>query len=69
MELFLQVLVIGGGVAGLAAVGQAKSMGAIVRCRDRQNLVAQNFHHLDLVNIQLKFLTIFLAIHLTKLLI
>ena len=26
-----QVLVIGGGVAGLAAVGQAKSMGAIVR--------------------------------------
>jgi len=26
-----KVLVIGGGVAGLAAVGQAKSMGAIVR--------------------------------------
>merc|ERR1712088_575010 len=29
-----KVLVIGGGVAGLAAVGQAKSMGAIVRCFD-----------------------------------
>ena len=28
-----KVLVIGGGVAGLAAVGQAKSMGAIVRVR------------------------------------
>ena len=26
-----KVLVIGGGVAGLAAVGQAKNMGAIVR--------------------------------------
>merc|ERR1712055_302276 len=29
-----KVLVIGGGVAGLAAAGQAKSMGAIVRCFD-----------------------------------
>merc|ERR1712209_375993 len=29
-----KVLVIGGGVAGLAAVGQAKNMGAIVRCFD-----------------------------------
>merc|ERR1712088_193541 len=29
-----KVLVIGGGVAGLAVVGQAKSMGAIVRCFD-----------------------------------
>jgi hypothetical protein len=27
-----QVLVIGGGVAGLAAIGCAKSMGAVVRC-------------------------------------
>ena len=27
----IQVLVIGGGVAGLAAAGQAKNMGAIVR--------------------------------------
>lgn len=29
--VFPQVLVIGGGVAGLAAAGAAKSMGAIVR--------------------------------------
>merc|ERR1712180_259528 len=29
-----KVLVIGGGVAGLAAIGQAKNMGAIVRCFD-----------------------------------
>jgi NAD/NADP transhydrogenase alpha subunit len=29
-----KVLVIGGGVAGLAAVGQAKNMGAIVRAFD-----------------------------------
>ena len=28
-----KVLVIGGGVAGLAAMGQAKNMGAIVRVR------------------------------------
>lgn len=30
-DVFPQVLVIGGGVAGLAAAGAAKSMGAIVR--------------------------------------
>ena len=34
-----KVLVIGGGVAGLAAVGQAKNMGAIVRL----NKIAQPF--------------------------
>lgn len=31
MDVSVQVLVIGGGVAGLAAAGAAKSMGAIVR--------------------------------------
>merc|ERR1712115_487811 len=36
-----KVLVIGGGVAGLAAVGQAKSMGAIVRCFDVRTAVKE----------------------------
>merc|ERR1712158_7248 len=36
-----KVLVIGGGVAGLAAVGQAKSMGAIVRCFDLRPAVKE----------------------------
>jgi NAD/NADP transhydrogenase alpha subunit len=37
----LQVLVIGGGVAGLAAIGTAKNMGAIVRVFDTRAAVAE----------------------------
>lgn len=36
-----KVLVIGGGVAGLAAVGQAKNMGAIVRAFDTRAAVKE----------------------------
>ena len=36
-----QVLVIGGGVAGLAAVGCAKSLGAIVRVFDTRAAVKE----------------------------
>lgn len=36
-----KVLVIGGGVAGLAAVGQARSMGAIVRAFDTRSAVKE----------------------------
>lgn len=36
-----KVLVIGGGVAGLAAIGQAKSMGAIVRAFDTRSVVKE----------------------------
>ena len=36
-----KVLVIGGGVAGLAAVGQAKNMGAIVRAFDVRPAVGE----------------------------
>ena len=35
-----EVLVIGGGVAGLSAVGTAKNMGAIVRVFDTRSAVA-----------------------------
>ncbi|XP_060516948.1 NAD(P) transhydrogenase, mitochondrial-like [Cylas formicarius] len=36
-----KVLVIGGGVAGLAAIGQAKSMGAVVRAFDTRSVVKE----------------------------
>ncbi len=36
-----KVLVIGGGVAGLAAIGTAKNMGAIVRCFDTRPAVKE----------------------------
>ena len=36
-----KVLVIGGGVAGLAAIGAAKSMGAIVRVFDTREAVRE----------------------------
>lgn len=36
-----KVLVIGGGVAGLAAVGAAKSLGAIVRVFDTRSAVKE----------------------------
>ena len=36
-----KILVIGGGVAGLAAIGQAKSMGAIVRAFDTRSVVKE----------------------------
>lgn len=36
-----KVMVIGGGVAGLAAIGTAKSMGAVVRCFDTRPAVKE----------------------------
>nr|XP_022901005.1 NAD(P) transhydrogenase, mitochondrial-like [Onthophagus taurus]XP_022901007.1 NAD(P) transhydrogenase, mitochondrial-like [Onthophagus taurus] len=36
-----KILIIGGGVAGLAAIGQAKSMGAIVRAFDTRSVVKE----------------------------
>ncbi len=36
-----KVLIIGGGVAGLAAIGTAKNMGAIVRCFDTRPAVKE----------------------------
>lgn len=41
-----KVLVIGGGVAGLAAIGQAKSMGAIVRAFDTRSIVKEQVESL-----------------------
>lgn len=41
LPVFLQMLVIGGGVAGLAAVGTAKSMGAVVRVFDTRAVVRE----------------------------
>lgn len=40
-----QVLVVGGGVAGLAAVGAAKSMGAIVRVFDTRSAVREQVRY------------------------
>ncbi|ENN75183.1 hypothetical protein YQE_08195, partial [Dendroctonus ponderosae] len=41
-----KVLVIGGGVAGLAAIGQAKCMGAIVRAFDTRSIVKEQVESL-----------------------
>lgn len=41
-----KVLVIGGGVAGLAAIGQAKNMGAIVRAFDTRPVVKEQVESL-----------------------
>lgn len=41
-----KVLIIGGGVAGLAAIGQAKSMGAIVRAFDTRSVVKEQVESL-----------------------
>lgn len=41
-----KVLVIGGGVAGLAAIGQARNMGAIVRAFDTRSAVKEQVESL-----------------------
>lgn len=41
-----KILVIGGGVAGLAAIGQAKSMGAVVRAFDTRSAVKEQVESL-----------------------
>lgn len=41
-----KILIIGGGVAGLAAAGQAKSMGAIVRAFDTRPVVKEQVESL-----------------------
>lgn len=41
-----KILIIGGGVAGLAAIGQAKSMGAIVRAFDTRASVKEQVESL-----------------------
>jgi len=41
-----KVLVIGGGVAGLAAIGQARNMGAIVRGFDTRSAVKEQVESL-----------------------
>jgi NAD/NADP transhydrogenase alpha subunit len=49
-----KVLVIGGGVAGLSAIGTAKNMGAIVRAFDTRAAVKEQvFYHIT------KIITIF----------
>lgn len=41
-----KILVIGGGVAGLAAIGQARNMGAIVRAFDTRSAVKEQVESL-----------------------
>jgi H+-translocating NAD(P) transhydrogenase len=43
-----KVLVIGGGVAGLSAIGTARSMGAIVRCFDTRAAVKEQVHSMGI---------------------
>lgn len=50
---YLQVLVIGGGVAGLAAAGAAKSMGAIVRGFDTRYKMGEGLPQADSQQLQL----------------
>lgn len=50
-----KVLVIGGGVAGLAAIGAAKSMGAIVRAFDTRPEVAEQVESMDAEFLFLEF--------------
>lgn len=55
-----KILVIGGGVAGLAACGQAKNMGAIVRAFDTRAAVKEQVESLGAefltINIQVRFI-------------
>ena len=50
-----KVLVIGAGVAGLAAIGTAKSMGAIVRAFDTRLEVKEQVHSMDAEFLELDF--------------
>lgn len=53
-----KILVIGGGVAGLAAIGQAKSMGAIVRAFDTRSAVKEQVESLGA-----EFLTVTIKVY------
>merc|ERR1711970_1007261 len=50
-----KILVVGGGVAGLAAIGLAKNMGAIVRCTDTRSLVKEQVESLGGVFVPVPF--------------
>lgn len=54
-----KILVIGGGVAGLAAIGQAKNMGAIVRAFDTRAAVKEQVESMGAefleINIAVRF--------------
>lgn len=56
-----KVLVIGGGVAGLAAIGQARNMGAIVRAFDTRSAVKEQVESMGAefleITIKVRFLT------------
>lgn len=62
-----KILIIGGGVAGLAAIGQAKSMGAIVRAFDTRSAVKEQVESLGAefltIDIQVRTQTIFFALN------
>lgn len=50
-----KILVIGGGVAGLAAIGQAKNMGAIVRAFDTRAAVKEQVESMGAEFLELNF--------------
>lgn len=60
-----KVLVIGGGVAGLSAIGTARNMGAIVRAFDTREAVKEQVHSMGAefleVHIKVSGLCIFIC--------
>lgn len=53
--MLLQVLVVGAGVAGLAAIAQAKAMGAVVRAYDVRPVVREQIESLGAEFLQVRF--------------
>lgn len=53
--VFCQVLVVGAGVAGLAAIAQAKSMGAVVRAYDVRPMVREQIESLGAEFLQVEY--------------
>ena len=51
----MQVLVVGAGVAGLAAIAQAKAMGAVVRAYDVRPVVREQIESLGAEFLQVIF--------------
>ena len=63
-----KILIIGGGVAGLAAIGQAKNMGAIVRAFDTRSSVKEQVESLgaEFLEVTIKVRPVFKVVIMQK---
>lgn len=65
-----KVLIIGGGVAGLAAVGHAKAMGAVVRAFDTRPAVKEQVESMGgeflTVTVQVRLLFFIIHVYIAK---